>query len=943
MLTRVYEHPVNYRDSTGKWQALSETQSSPSASGVTPSAERNPLGQEDETACTFTSTAPTTSACNELTFKAGYETSGSATRHALISFVLPDLHEEQTILSAQLELYVAKTTTTSKVAMGAYRVTAPWGTGATWNTTNGGTPWSKPGGDYANPEKESDAAINSAVGAKTGWAYWYPTRMVQEWYNGSDAPAGTWQPDFGFLLKDVTDGATNNTVTFDGREERTNDPGLTIEWVQRGVGNSTKYTQVSTQLSSTQSLQVDPASGNLMIHSNDLQIPSKGLEFDSARSWNSLTNEAPGYGYGWTDSNAVYVQIAASGNAAYTDNSGNTFPFIKEGMNFKTPSGIEATMCEAKGASPCPATLPSGTSYQVIYSKTGQRINFGHKEGTGSFVYYYVVSVEDASGDKQTASYTTGLEDPTSWIDTESIKITYTESEAKGYTKITANTQPARSTSYTESLGEDGLYHLTEYANEKSEKTKYRYGGESYLESNLLTEITEPSGNVTKLYYNSNYQIAKLERLANGQKTGPTTVYTYYEAGNAPAPCVSPQKATVVKTPENEEKQTIYCSNVLDEVERTAEIYRDTKPPVFSSEFEASAYLEPGTGIATVYFAEAEEPTLPNGEPGSGIAHYTYRYRVNGGAFSEWAQTVEPEFQVSGVSGGSTILLEVYATDNAGNVSATASASAAVPQAGEGNPIGEEGTEEDPSLKETNQPEAEGVAMSDGEDDSELESGPALNEAIQPAFTRYRTKIAHRGTLRGNANALVVGTAVPGMTDDAKAESGSWTYGRLYKYAGVCGWVQTVHFSSERNTKTIVNTCPASRGIPVKNYASLINCDTCNASSFTTFEPERNAKGEPVNTSIPVFANVRPYTKESPHEVFRRVDTVKAGAVQGVGWRYITKSGKYALVSIRQSPGSKSVDWAFVEAKYLPSTTVLCHGAPRSPTKHKGWPHVCKE
>jgi len=88
-----------------------------------------------------------------------------------------------------------------------------------------------------------------------------------EWYNGPDAPAGTWQPDLGFLLKDVTDGATNNTVTFDGREERERDPGLAIEWVQRGVGNSTKYTQVPIQLSSTQSLQVNPASGNLMIHS----------------------------------------------------------------------------------------------------------------------------------------------------------------------------------------------------------------------------------------------------------------------------------------------------------------------------------------------------------------------------------------------------------------------------------------------------------------------------------------------------------------------------------------------------------------------------------------------------------------------------------------------------------------------------------------------------
>jgi YD repeat-containing protein len=597
MLTHVFEHPVNYLDSAGKWEALSGTQSEQSAATMTPDVERNPLGQENETACTLTSTTPTSTACNELTFKAGYETSSKAARRALVQFVLPDLHEEETILSAQLELYAAKTTTTTGVAMGAYRVTTPWTTGATWNTTNGSTVWHTPGGDYANPEKESDAAINSSVGAKTGWTYWYPTQMVQEWYNGTDAPNEQGQPDLGFLLKDVTEGATNNVVTFDGREEREHAPGLTLEWVQRGVGNATNYTQLPMQLSSTQSLDVNPASGNLSIHSTDLQIPSKGLAFESTRTWNSLRNEDPDYGYGWVDGNAVYVEVLAGGNVAYTDGSGHTSPFIKEGSEkFRTPSGIEATMCEAKSASPCPTTLPSGVTYQLIYSKTGERVNFGHKEVYEPFVYYYVVSVEDSSGDKQTAHYTGSLEYPTSWTDTEGTEIAYTESASKGYTKIT-DVGNSHSTSYTEPVGEDGLPHLTEYFNENKEKTTYRYGGESYLEGNLLTEITEPSGNVTKLTYNSDYQITKIERIPSGQKTGSSTTYTYYELGKAPAPCASTQKATVVsETGGSEETPALtYCSNVLDEVE----IINEKEP--------AEMPIEPGE--------EIEDPQ-EEGEPG---------------------------------------------------------------------------------------------------------------------------------------------------------------------------------------------------------------------------------------------------------------------------------------------------------------------------------------
>jgi YD repeat-containing protein len=602
MLTRVYEHPINQRNAKGQWQPLTEKQSaafeaaaSPELS-ATPDAERNPLGQENETACTLTSTTPTTSACNELTFKAGYETSSKAARRALVQFVLPDLHEESTILSAQLELYAAKATTTTGVAMGAYRVTTPWTAKATWNTSNGSTAWHTPGGDYANPEKESDAAINTSVGAKTGWTYWYPTQMVQEWYNGTDAPTGQGQPDLGFLLKDVSEGATNNVVTFDGREEREHAPGLTLEWVQRGVGNATNYTQLPIQLSSTQSLDVNPASGNLAIHSTDLQIASKGLAFESARTWNSLRNEAPGYGYGWVDSNAVYVEALAGGNVAYTDSSGNTFPFIKEAAEkFRTPTGVEATMCEAKSPAPCPATLPSGVTYQLIYSKTGERVNFGHKEVFEPAVYYYVTSVEDTSGDKQTAHYTGSLEDPTSWTDSEGTEIAYTENAATGYTKVT-DVGNGHSTSYTEPEGEDGLYHLTEYLNESKAKTTYRYGGESYLEGNLLTEITEPSGNITKLTYNTDYQITTIARIPSGQKTGPTTTYTYYELGKAPAPCTSTQKATVVaETGGSEEAPALtYCSNVLDEVE----IINEKEPPEMP--------IEPGE--------EIEDP-VEEGEP----------------------------------------------------------------------------------------------------------------------------------------------------------------------------------------------------------------------------------------------------------------------------------------------------------------------------------------
>jgi YD repeat-containing protein len=576
MLTRVYEYPVNYKAASGQWQPLGESQAAKSEAAskasakqssatVRPNVERNPLGQENEAACSLTSTAPTTAACNELTFKVGYETATSTARRGLLQFALPELHEELTIYDAQLELYAAKTTTTSSAAMGAYRVTTPWSTGATWNTTNGSTPWHTPGGDYSNPpEAESDAAINSSVGAKKGWVYWYPTKMVQEWYNGTNAPSGQGQADLGFLLKDVSEGPTNNAVSFAGREEREHNPGLTLEWAQRGVGNATNYTELPLQLSPTLGLKVNPASGNLLIHSDDLKVPSKGTEFDSARTWNSLQNEAFGYGYGWVDSNAVNVHVTPTGSVAYTDGTGATFPFVKERANFITPPGIEATLCEAGSAAPCPVTLPKGITYQLIYTNTQQRINFaGNKE------YNYPQEVLNAAGEAETAKYTKGLEEPTTWTDTEKVKIAYTESETLGYTKIT-NEGNSHSVSYTETVGEDGLPHLVKYANETKETTSYTIG--TGLEGNLIKEITEPNGTVIKLSYDSQYRVTKIIKTTNPEHTtGPTTTYTYYGYGKAPAPCTATQKATVVaETGGNEEPTLTYCSNVLDEVEQVS-------------------------------------------------------------------------------------------------------------------------------------------------------------------------------------------------------------------------------------------------------------------------------------------------------------------------------------------------------------------------------------
>jgi YD repeat-containing protein len=207
---------------------------------------------------------------------------------------------------------------------------------------------------------------------------------------------------------------------------------------------------------------------------------------------------------------------------------------------------------------------------------------------------------------------------------------------------------------------------LETYTDAEGHQTKYAYNTEGEL-----SEITAPSGAVTKLYYaaDKSQRINKIEGAESNGSNG-TWEYTYYEAGKAPAPCTATQKAVAATSPE---RGGLYCANPFDEVEQV----RELKPPVFSG-FEVSAYDESATSPTVFYFSEAEDPLLPDGSPGPGVATYSYRYSVNGGPFSSWAQTEFAEAETPHIPVGATVAIQVYAVDNAGNVSQVVAASTAV-------------------------------------------------------------------------------------------------------------------------------------------------------------------------------------------------------------------------------------------------------------------------
>jgi RHS repeat-associated protein len=216
----------------------------------------------------------------------------------------------------------------------------------------------------------------------------------------------------------------------------------------------------------------------------------------------------------------------------------------------RAPTGIKAVLCSA-GNLPCPGTLPTGVKWRLTYNQSQEHIDFTN--------WGHVVSVSDRYGNTLTAGYTEGIGQITSWTDTQGRKMEYFRgSSNRSFTEV-KDVAGGRHVSY-EYEGSGASQQLIAYTDASGNTTHYHY------ESYDLTKITTPKGNVTKLTYDGQHRIHNITRTTNGEHTtGPTTKFTYYALGSAPAPCTAQQKATVVTDPDG--------------------VPGESTPPVYSSQF----------------------------------------------------------------------------------------------------------------------------------------------------------------------------------------------------------------------------------------------------------------------------------------------------------------------------------------------------------------------
>jgi RHS repeat-associated protein len=510
-------------------------------------------------ACTINAETPKTGACASTTMQVGYDSTHQE-HHGLLEFNLSSISQAAVITNAKLGLYVEAHSTSTAKAVGVYRVTKPWTTGATWETYDGTHAWTTAGGDYNNPSEKSDASVNPSVGAATGWYYWYPTKMLQEWVNTTNAPPGEGAANEGLIVKDEKDNATTNLLTIASPTATANKPFIEVSYQPRGEGSEPQYTQLSAPLSDTTTMSVNPASGNLMLQSAQLQIAGvAGFGFSDGRVWNGLNGEKLAYGH-WAASSSPGLHAQGDGSLVFKDGSGAWFEFQKQpDGSFITPAGIKAIACAAGSPLPCPATLPSGVNDEIIYDQSQEHVDFSTTLG--------LVKLEDRY--KNTISRAFPSEHHILFTDPQSRKIEQIEEGPESYVSELKDVSGARNAKFTYETFTEGEPELATATDANGKTTSYGYSNYT------VVKITDPKGNVTKLVYDSKRRITEITRTTNSEHTtGPTTKFVYYEVGSAPAPCTAKQKGTVVKDPDWEKAgahEMLYCSNVLDEVEQVAD------------------------------------------------------------------------------------------------------------------------------------------------------------------------------------------------------------------------------------------------------------------------------------------------------------------------------------------------------------------------------------
>jgi RHS repeat-associated protein len=457
--------------------------------------------------CYIQNTTPTTSYCSSAGFAGtsdlvGYD--GVNVDRSLFnvgvekgggfSTYIPDSN----ILDAHFAFTLNSSSSSSPVPVSIYPITQKWsgltpGHTATWNTTDGSTPWTTPGGTVG-------AVLNTQnVGPAVGQYEWGNlTQTIQSWVNGSVT-------DRGILIRAANESSVG-LLQFNNGNAASGEPHLLVEW-NNWNGQQRFFGYERQQLSDRMDLAVNDANGNLVLHSNDLVIKGTGLDLHLDRYYNSLSGETSHLGQGWTMAPGcdVFVEMDKDG-ISYEAPDGYAVLMRNNGSGIYTAPGMDADL-----------VINQDGTYSLTFHSNGTKFSF---QSGGC-----LQSVQDKNNNLLSLSYGGTQDDLQTITDTQGRATSFTYTTANGADVLQQIQDPAgRQLSY----GYDANGNVNQYTDPMNQLTKYGYNS---LEQ--VNQITDPNGNVTNITYSPTfpYQVTLISRQNSACSGGACTLGFTYNTG----------------------------------------------------------------------------------------------------------------------------------------------------------------------------------------------------------------------------------------------------------------------------------------------------------------------------------------------------------------------------------------------------------------------------
>ncbi|MBS1870475.1 MAG: DNRLRE domain-containing protein [Actinobacteria bacterium] len=493
---------------------------------IDPSVYAYPVGD-----CTIDQETPTTANCSSTTLTVGHENGTTLHDHrALLWFdVANAVPSAANVLSATLWAHASAKSGTSTSPIDAYRVTRDWSADVTWNNADRATSWTSAGGDVAaSPEDTSAAPVVN------DWTGWNVTDLVREWLDGS-------YPDYGVLLKDQGSASVNAT-RFDSNEVLggSTRPGIDITYFPR-TGRQDDYTFDTQALSDRQTLSVNPAGGNMLLSSRDLEIRGTGLDLSLERAFNSTDDWTGALGFGnrlSVGTDVTLLECDSTESMCFYGPSGTHVRFKKlADGSFEAPPGANARLVRNRDG-----------SYALTFLRSGLVYRFFSGQNT------FVTDIVDPNGNTLHFDYTSSR--LSQIVDSQGRRIAVSRNGSGDITQI--QDPSGRAWRYGYSLTGRKLTSVTD---PEGNVTQYQFD-----RSDNIDLITDARGNAIHVAYDGSDRVTSVTRTVDG---GSNDVVTSFAYSSASSPCGARGDVgkTVVTNPRS--KTTTYCWNALGQVTST--------------------------------------------------------------------------------------------------------------------------------------------------------------------------------------------------------------------------------------------------------------------------------------------------------------------------------------------------------------------------------------